>query len=136
MKKGIKIFLIIAAALAAVILTAFLIMTNSSNKAMQSMVFESVDMARTADGTYYGETDAGMVYVKVAVTVENHAINSIEIIEHRNGRGAKAESITGDIIAHNSIIVDDVSGATLSSKAIRCAVGKALKQSFEKGISQ
>jgi len=136
MKKGIKIFLIIAAALAAVILTAFLIMTNSSNKAMQSMVFESVDMARTADGTYYGETDAGMVYVKVAVTVENHAINSIEIIEHRNGRGAKAESITGDIIAHNSIIVDDVSGATLSSKAIRCAVGKALKQSFEKGVSQ
>ena len=136
MKKGIKIFLIIAAALAALILTAFLIMTNSSNKAMQSMVFESVDMARTADGTYYGETDAGMVYVKVAVTVENHAINSIEIIEHRNGRGAKAESITGDIIAHNSIIVDDVSGATLSSKAIRCAVGKALKQSFEKGVSQ
>ena len=136
MKKGIKIFLIIAAALAAVILTAFLIMTNSSNKAMQAMVFESVDMARTADGTYYGETDAGMVDVKVAVTVENHAINSIEIIEHRNGRGAKAESITGDIIAHNSIIVDDVSGATLSSKAIRCAVGKALKQSFEKGVSQ
>jgi len=136
MKKGVKVFLIIAAALAAVILTAFLIMTNSSNKAMQAMVFESVDMARTADGTYYGETDAGMVYVKVAVTVENHAINSIEIIEHRNGRGAKAESITGDIIAHNSIIVDDVSGATLSSKAIRCAVGKALKQSFEKGVSQ
>ena len=134
MKKGIKIILIIVAVLAVILVTAFLLMTNSSNKAMQSMVFESVDMARTADGTYYGETDAGMVYAKVAVTVENHAIKSIEIIEHKNGRGAKAESVTGDIIAHNSIIVDDVSGATLSSKAIRCAVGKALKQSYEKGI--
>lgn len=136
MKKGIKILLIIVAALAVVILTAFLLMTNSSNKTMKSMVFESVDMARTADGTYYGETDAGTVYVKVAVTVESHAIKNIEIIEHRNGKGAEAESITGDIIAHNSIIVDDVSGATLSSKAIRCSVGKALKQSYEKGVSQ
>lgn len=129
MKKGLKILLIVIAIIAALILTAFLTMKNSADKALSNIVFEDVDMSKTSDGTYYGETDAGMVYVKVAVTVENHAVNGIDIIEHKNGRGAKAEALTDTIIADNSYDVDDVSGATLSSRAIKSAVSKALKQS-------
>lgn len=129
MKKGLKILLIVIAIIAALILTAFLTMKNSADKALSNIVFEDVDMSKTSDGTYYGETDAGMVYVKVAVTVENHAVKGIDIIEHKNGRGAKAEALTDTIIADNSYDVDDVSGATLSSRAIKSAVSKALKQS-------
>ena len=129
MKKGLKILLIVIAVFAAIILTAFLLMKNSADKALTNIVFENVDMAQTSNGTYYGETDAGMVYVKVAVTVENHAVKKIDIIEHKNGRGAPAEAITDTIIEDNSYDVDDVSGATLSSRAIKSAVSKALKQS-------
>ncbi|PKM72054.1 MAG: hypothetical protein CVU91_11220 [Firmicutes bacterium HGW-Firmicutes-16] len=129
MKKGLKILLIVIAVIAAIVLAAYLLMKNSADKALSNIVFENVDMAQSVDGTYIGETDAGMVYVKVAVTVENHAVTDIDILEHKNGRGAKAEAITDTIIADNSYDVDDVSGATLSSKAIKSAVSKALKQS-------
>ena len=50
------------------------------------------------------------------------------VIEHQNGLGAKAEAITEDIIAQNDYDVDGVSGATLSSEAIKSAVSKALKK--------
>lgn len=129
MKKGAKILLIILAAVAVLILAAFIAMKHMADKALLNMVYEDVDMNQTADGTYYGETDAGMVYVKVAVTVENHKIKAINILEHKNGRGAPAEAITGPMIENNSCKVDDVSGATLSSRTIKSAVSKALKAS-------
>ena len=129
MKKGIKVLLIIFGVLAVVVVGAYLMMKSTADKALASIVFEAVDMSKTTDGTYFGETDAGMVYVKVGVTVKNHAIESIKIIEHKNGRGAKAEAITGTIVTANNYDVDVVSGATLSSKAIKSAVSKALKAS-------
>jgi len=132
MKKGLKILLIVIVILAAIVLAAFLFMKNSADKALSNIVFEDVDMAQSVDGTYIGETDAGMVYVKVAVTVENHAVTDIDILEHKNGKGEKAEAITDTIIAANSYDVDVVSGATLSSKTIKSAVSKALKQSCSK----
>ncbi len=130
MKKGLRILLIVITVLAVIVLAAYLLMKSSADKALESIVYENVDMAQSVDGTYIGETDAGMVYVKVEVTVENHAVTDIHILEHKNGKGAKAEAITDTIIADNSYDVDDVSGATLSSKAIKSAVSKALKQSY------
>ena len=129
MKRGLKILLIVLAVVVVIAVGAFLAMKHSADSALSNMVFESVDMAQTKDGTYYGETDGGMVYVKVAVTVENHEIKNIDILEHRNGKGAKAEAITGTMIAQNSYDVDDVSGATFSSRTIKSAVSKALKES-------
>lgn len=129
MKKGVKVLLIILGIIAVIVVGAYLMMKNTADKALASIVFEDVDMSQTADGTYYGETNAGMVFVKVAVTVENHAIKSIDIIEHKNGKGAKAEAITDTIIAANNYDVDVVSGATLSSKAVKSAVSKALRES-------
>ena len=130
MKKGVKIFLIIVAVLTIIVVGAYLMMKKSADDALSSIVYEDVDMSQTNDGTYFGETDGTMVYAKVAVTIENHEIKKIEIIEHRNGRGAKAEAITDTIVAENSYDVDDVSGATFSSKVIKSAVSKALKESY------
>jgi len=129
MKKGLKVLLIILGSIVVIVVGAILLMKNSADKALASIVYEDVDMNQTKDGTYCGEADARMVYVKVAVTVENHAIKNIDIIEHNNGRGAKAESITNTIIDKNSYDVEVISGATLSSKTILSAVSKALKES-------
>jgi NADH dehydrogenase len=60
-----------------------------------------------------------MVYAKVRVTTLNHAIISIDILEHRNGLGKKAESITASMIAKNSYAVDGVSGATGTAAATK-----------------
>jgi uncharacterized protein with FMN-binding domain len=109
----------------------FLVMSQSAKAGLESLVYENVDRNQMADGTFEGEADAGMVYVRVAVTIQDHAITHIDILEHENGRGAAAEAITDTMKAANSYDVDVVSGATLSSEAFRSAVSKALKASCD-----
>lgn len=94
---------------------------------LASMVYHDVDMGTVVDGTHYGETDALLVFVQVAVQIKEHVIQDIRIIEHRNGLGGSAESIVNAIIEENDYDVDAIGGATLSSEAIKSAVSKALK---------
>ncbi len=124
-KVGIVLIILIV-----IVIGVFLWMTNSAQKELDSMVYENIDMNLVVNGTYYGEVDARLVFVKVGVTVKEHVINKIEIIEHQNGMGIKAESITETMITKNSYDVDAVSGATLSSEAIKSAVSKALKEGY------
>lgn len=115
-----------------IVLGAYLWMTGSEKRELAAMVYEDVDLNLVADGTYYGEADAGLVFVKVSVAVKDHSIKEIAVIEHKNGLGGKAEAITKDMIARNSYDVDAVSGATLSSETIKSAVSKALKEGYQK----
>lgn len=86
-----------------------------------------VDLSGTADGVHSGAYDSGPVVVNVDVTVKDHAITDIKLVKHRNGQGAAAESITGTVVSAQSIKVDVVSGATMSSKVILLAIEDALK---------
>ena len=86
----------------------------------------SPNLAEVADGVYIGEYSAGPVAVKVEVTVEGHRMTAIEIIEHQNGLGGKAEGIIEDVMDEQSLEVDAVSGATVSSKCILKALEDAL----------
>lgn len=111
---------------------SFLLMTNNAKKELKAMEYEKIDMNLVSEGVYNGEADAGLVKVKVVTTVKNNAIKKIDIIEHQNGMGGKAEVITDKIIEENSYKVDSISGATLSSEAIKSAVSKSLKEGYSK----
>ena len=124
--KALKITGIVLAALAVICVAGILILKTTTERGQASLSYETVDMSKVKDGTYTGEAGGGMVYVKVSVTVSDHTIKRIDILEHRNGRGQKAEAITADMIAKNTYDVDVVSGATGSSNTIRCAVSHAL----------
>lgn len=95
-------------------------------KSYNDMDYTKLDLKKVEDGTYTGFEDGGMVKVKVNVTVANHIITNIDILEHDNGRGEPAENIIDDIVKQNSVDVDGVSGATLSSNVIKTAVYNAL----------
>lgn len=56
----------------------------------------------------------------------------MELIRHQNGKGQPAESMLPEMINQNTSEVDEVSGATLSSKTIRAAVRKTLEKGIEK----
>ena len=124
--KALKITGIVLAALILIGVAGILLLKNTTENGQSSLVYETVDMSAVKDGTYTGEAGGGMVYVKVRVTVSGHKIQQIDILEHRNGRGQKAEVITTDMIAKNTYDVDVVSGATGSSNTIRSAVSHAL----------
>ncbi len=106
----------------------FFKMTHDAKEALAALPYESVAMNRVSDGAYLGESDAGLVQVKVEVNVQDHKIEGVKILEHKNGRGGAAEAIVDAMVAQNRYDVDAVSGATLSSQTIKSAVSLALKQ--------
>lgn len=86
----------------------------------------SVDISQVPNGVYHGEAKNGIVKVEVSVAVENGVITGIDILNHRTGKGKPAEVITEDVITAQSLEVDAISSATLSSKTILQAVENAL----------
>ncbi len=93
-----------------------------------SIIIEDVDLQKIKNGTYEGEYKIFPVIAVVSIKVKNHKITEIEIIKHREGKGEKAEAIIEDVIRTQSIEVDTISGATLSSKCILKAIENALKR--------
>jgi uncharacterized protein with FMN-binding domain len=89
---------------------------------------DSYDLGTIADGVYEGECNNGLVLARVEVEIRSHAIAGIRILEHRNGKGQPAEIITDDVVSRQSVEVDAVTGATMSSETILKAVENALSQ--------
>ena len=81
---------------------------------------------QVADGIYEGTAETPLVKVTVEVTVQDHILREIRLLRHENGQGAPAEAMLPEMLSRNTSEVDSVSGATLSSKAIRAAVRNAL----------
>ncbi len=98
---------------------------------IKAIVIESVDLSKVADGTFEGDYDAGAIYAKVKVQVKSGKITRIDIVEHKNGKGAPAEVLADQIVNQQSMEVDDVSGATGSSRVIKKAVETALKKGIQ-----
>jgi uncharacterized protein with FMN-binding domain len=95
-------------------------------RSVKETTFRNLDIINVPDGVYVGEYDVGFVYAKVEVTVQNGVITNIDILEHKNGRGSRAEVVVDRIIEEQKIDVDAVSGATNSSTVIKKAVENAL----------
>lgn len=85
------------------------------------------DLSYIQDGDYIGEYSITPVHVKVEVTVRNHQIKNVTILQHDNGLGSTAESIVDDVVKQQSLDIDAISGATVSSKCILKAVENALE---------
>jgi uncharacterized protein with FMN-binding domain len=88
------------------------------------------DLNNIQDGTYRGEYSLPRSPLKAIldVTVKNHILTAINIIEHNcSPVGKKAEGIIDKIIEFQNLDIDVISGATLSSKTIKMAVQKALE---------
>ena len=86
-----------------------------------------VDLDSIAQGTYVGEYEAGPVKAVVSVEVAGGKIQNIEILEHRNLLGKKAErEIPSRVLRAQSVQVDTVTRATASSMVILKAIEIAL----------
>ena len=93
-----------------------------------ALTFDEIDLTKVEDGVYEGQCDTGVVRVRVQVTIRNHQLESIDLLEHENGRGTPAEAILDQMVQNQTTAVDAVSGATCSSKVIRKAVENALAE--------
>lgn len=132
-KKIVRIGLIVIAVVMILFVSMFIAMSAKTTKALEAQVNHTIRLDEIEDGIYYGESGGGLIWVKVAVTVTNHQITNIELLEHKNGKGTPAEAILNDMIQNNTYDVDVVSGATASSKTIMNAVNQALYHGMQEG---
>jgi len=121
--------------LALIIVVGFVAITRELTKADKIMATVKVNpegvsevLETLADGQYQGEFNPSkLVGATVKVTVKDHAIAAIELVEHNTWRGRPAEVLPDQVIAAQTLAVDFVSGATASSKVILIAIENAIR---------
>lgn len=125
MKRSKKV-LLITFNVALFLFIAGKIMIGNMVRNIQDISVTMPDLSSVQDGNYIGEYSITPVHVKVEVSVSNHRITNITILQHDNGLGSTAESIVNDVVQEQSLDIDAVSGATVSSKCILKAVENAI----------
>ncbi len=93
-----------------------------------NMPIGEIELTKISEAVREGEFKLADIYCKVKVTVKNHKIESIEIVENAsNDLAKKAEKVVSGVIAAQSLKVECISGATGTSKAILKSIENALK---------
>lgn len=86
---------------------------------------------KLTDGVYQAQTQGKIGPVEVEVTVDNGAIAGVRVVNHTETQGmfekAFAE-IPAQIVAHQTVNVDVVSGSTISSQALLDGVKACIEQ--------
>jgi fumarate reductase flavoprotein subunit len=88
-------------------------------------------------GTYEGEGQGHAGPIKVAVTVTESKIDSIEILEFNDSEFAvdPADQMIENIIEANSSDIDAVAGASITSQGVKDAVSAALAAAYIDGAT-
>lgn len=82
-------------------------------------------------GTYTGEGEGIHGKIQVEVTVDENKITAVKVLKHDETPGVSdlaLKKIPEDIVKYQSIGVDTIAGATVSSKGVLEAVKKALEK--------
>jgi uncharacterized protein with FMN-binding domain len=98
---------------------------------IDELVVSDISPTAVKDGSYEGEQMNKPITAKVEVVVKDGAITAIKLLKHSHGPGHAADAIIDRVIAAQSLKVDAVSGASLSSKVILKAIETAIKKSLQ-----
>lgn len=115
---------------------------NLSKKLMEKKNLESnapnINTEKLKDGKYKGNSYGYASEVEVEVEVKDGKIAKIDIVSQNESPEyfRKAISVKDEIIKKQSVNVDSVSGATLSSNAIKLASMQAIKKAGSTGATE
>lgn len=96
-----------------------------------AMLFSSLTAFAMTDGTYTGTADGRNGPVTVEVTITGDAIEKIEVVSHEETEGIgtiAVDSLPDAIVESQSLGVEAVAGATITSEAILAAVADCVEQ--------
>lgn len=128
MRRGVKVTIGCVLAFFVLLLALVLFIMIRQGGDTNALPYSPLDISRIADGTYHGNAETLLVRADVEVYVKSGALQSILITHHDNGFGAPAEAIADTMVAQNTLDVEAVSGATVSSRVIQSAAYQALSK--------
>jgi uncharacterized protein with FMN-binding domain len=113
------------------IIIATLIMVGYGTLGLKKVLSEdigSVDLSLIEDGKYIGEYNNFRWSTTVEVTIVNHEIIDIKIIESGNESQVKVlEETIDDVLEQQKVDIDITSGATATTNSVLLAIEDALK---------
>ena len=121
-KRGIPILITVVITL----LVGFVLMAFMFRP--QVLDIKDVDFNTITDGEYIGICQNKILLAVVKVHVKDHEISDIEILEHKDSYMEQAKQIADDVCSNQSLEVDVISGATLTSKTVLKAIENALTE--------
>lgn len=128
MPKALKIITAIILVLA-VIASGGMIFLMRGMDEVRELNINDVDLTLLPDGVYRGEFEGYRWSNSVEVTIENHAISDIQPVDQQDfSLDLHINELIGRILEEQTLAVDTVSGATVSSKAFLKAVEDALTE--------
>lgn len=95
-------------------------------KEAASLPFYKVELSQIADGEYEGQTMTSFLHLRLLVTIENHQLKNIEVLENDGLDGETAKPIIQEMIKQNKVVVPAIKGAELGSLAYISCVSTAL----------
>ncbi|HKL47181.1 MAG TPA: FMN-binding protein [Candidatus Izemoplasmatales bacterium] len=87
-----------------------------------SQEIETISFNDYEDGVYQGDYYHNDIGITVHFQIESGEIKDISYENHQHGQGEPAEAISRSIIEEQSLVIDDVTGATISSRCIKLAI--------------
>ena len=104
---------------------------SNEHKEAKSLALNAVDFGKLNDGTFHGAYEGGMYAWRAnecQVTVENGKVTGIQLLGSKDpgGKNTQHQALYDRVIDAQSLQVDTISGATLTSKAYLKAVENAL----------
>lgn len=121
-KKGIQILItVVITLLVGFVLMAFMLRP-------QVLDIKDVDFNTITDGEYIGICQNKILLAVVKVHVKDHEISDVEILEHKDSYMEQAKQIADGVCSNQSLDVDAVSGATLTSSTVLKAIENALTE--------
>ena len=102
--------------------------TRNYYKQAAKLPFYNVQPEQVEDGTYRGKIYTNFLHVQLDVTVTDHKLTKIDIIENEGAYGKKVAPILDEMIAQNSSVVQAVQGEELASIVFVACVDDALRK--------
>ncbi|MEJ5229154.1 MAG: FMN-binding protein [Pseudothermotoga sp.] len=133
MKRFFKILIIVLACLFSG-LTIFVVIFNWGMNEVRKLQIKDITVSQVADGEYLGEYKNGRWQYVVKVIVRDNRIEDIQILNQKSGFIDMSlyrevnESIISKVLENQSLRVDVVTGATVTSKALLKAIENALEK--------
>ena len=129
-KRKKKNVLIVIAAIVIVLIAiaaGLLVWVTRGLSTYKNVTINNVDLSKVPDGTYTGSFKGGRWSNTVEVTVKDHKITDIEITKDVLFKSTRVPGVLFPrILKAQSLKVDTVSGATVTSKAYLKAIEDAL----------
>jgi uncharacterized protein with FMN-binding domain len=106
---------------------------QKEHKEAKSLPLDAVDFSKLQDGTYHGAYEGGMYRWRAnecQVSVSSGKVTGIQLVgsDDPGGDNTQHEALYDRVIEAQSLQVDTISGATLTSKAYLQCVENALVQ--------